>query len=47
MKIGLSVLENVNNISDLIMKDLSDRINKALTKAIPRIENNLRFVLDE
>ena len=47
MKIGLSVLENVNNISDLIMKDLSDRINKALTKAIQRIENNLRFVLDE
>lgn len=46
MKFGLTVAESTNTISDLIMKNLSDNINKILNKAIPRIENDLRFLLD-
>ena len=47
MKLGLSVIENSNNIADLIMKDISSHINKVVNKAIPNIENDLRFVIDE
>lgn len=47
MKLSLSVVQDSNNIANLIMKDISANINKIFNKAIPKIENDLKFLLAE